>query len=287
VAEPRRGAASLGDPAPQVVAAPVRRPSVPLPRHDADVEAHPRVRIGQAELSCAPMAVTVRRVLDLARQHRPHAVVTANADHIVRLEKDMGLLAAYRGASLAVIDGKPLVWAGRWMSVRAERITGVDLFEQVCAEADESIRLFLLGGSEANSARAEQVLRRRFPQLQIVGRNTDRVDNEATTGIIEQIRASDANVVAVFYGCPKQEIWVHTNRSRLPGGVYLCIGGTVDIISGALPRAGRVWQVLGLEWLHRLLLEPRRLWRRYLVEDPRFALIALRSIARSRRGRRR
>jgi N-acetylglucosaminyldiphosphoundecaprenol N-acetyl-beta-D-mannosaminyltransferase len=248
---------------------------------------HPTVTIGRARLACISVSEAVDRVLALRTQPRPTLVVTANSDHIVRLENDEALAEAYEAADLAVIDGQPLVWASRLTpSPAPERVTGVDLFTAVCERADDGLNLFLLGGSEENSAATARVLVHNFPRVRVVGRNTDRVTDETSDAVIEQIHASGANVVAVFLGCPKQEVWVHRHRDALPPGAYLCLGGAVDIISGSLPRAGLMWRRLGLEWLHRLLLEPRRLSRRYLVDDPKFALVAARSIGESRRATR-
>ena len=263
----------------------VPQPREAVGRSDDAIRLIPRprtVRIGRADLACVSMTEALATVRSLAAGRRPALVVTANADHIVRMETDDGLAAAYAGSDLALIDGQPLAWTAALMSVRTPRVAGVDLFTQLCALADDGIRLFMLGGSEHNSARALSVLRRRYPRLNVVGRNTAWVSDSTTPAIAAQIRDSGANVVAVFYGCPKQERWVAANRHLLPPGAYLCLGGTIDIVSGALPRAGRRWQHLGLEWLHRLFLEPRRLWRRYLLDDPRFAVLAVRSIRRAR-----
>jgi N-acetylglucosaminyldiphosphoundecaprenol N-acetyl-beta-D-mannosaminyltransferase len=246
---------------------------------------HPTVTIGRARLACISITEAVDRVLELRTEARPTLVVTANSDHIVRLENDEALAEAYEAADLVVIDGQPLVWASRLTHTPApERVAGVDLFTSICERADDDVRLFLLGGSEQNSAATARVLAEKYPRVRIVGRNTDVLTDQTSSAVIEQIHASGANVVAVFFGCPKQEIWVHRHREALRPAAYLCLGGTVDILSGSLPRAGVVWRKLGLEWLHRLLLEPRRLWRRYLVDDPRFALVAARSIRESRRA---
>jgi N-acetylglucosaminyldiphosphoundecaprenol N-acetyl-beta-D-mannosaminyltransferase len=245
------------------------------------------VTIGRAQLACISTSEAVDRVLQLRAEPRATLVVTANSDHIVRLETDDDLVAAYGDADLAVIDGQPLLWASRLTpSPAPERVSGVDLFTALCEREDPGVRLFLLGGSETNNAAAARVLTERYPHVRVVGRNAERLTDRTSPGIIEQIRISGANVVGVFLGCPKQEVWVHRHRDALPPGAYLCLGGTVDIISGSLPRAGKVWRRLGLEWLHRLLLEPRRLWRRYLLDDPKFALVAARSIRESRRAHR-
>jgi N-acetylglucosaminyldiphosphoundecaprenol N-acetyl-beta-D-mannosaminyltransferase len=260
----------------------------PLSVVQATRSADPTVTIGRATLACLTLPQAVERVLDLRSEPRPTLVVTANSDHVVRLETDGALAAAYAEADLAVIDGTPLVWASRLMPTSApERVSGVDLFTALCESPKTGMRLFLLGGSEANSAAAERVLADRYPHLTIVGRNTAWLTDQSSPGVIDEIAAARPDVVAIFLGCPKQEVWVQRYRDLLPPAAYLCLGGTVDIVSGALPRAGRLWQRLGLEWLHRLLLEPRRLWRRYLVDDPRFVLIAGRSVRAARRRDRR
>jgi N-acetylglucosaminyldiphosphoundecaprenol N-acetyl-beta-D-mannosaminyltransferase len=245
------------------------------------------VTIGRAQLACVSISEAVDRVLELVTEPRATLVVTANSDHIVRLETDDALLAAYRAADLAVIDGQPLLWASKLTpSPAPERVAGVDLFTALCQREQADVSLFLLGGSQANNAAAARVVAETSPHVRVVGRNADRLTDRTSPAIIEQIRYSGANVVAVFLGCPKQETWVHQHRSVLPPAAYLCLGGTVDIISGSLPRASKAWQRLGLEWLHRLVLEPKRLWRRYLLDDPKFALVAARSIRQSRRAHR-
>src|SRR4051794_14662276 len=159
------------------------------------------VTIGRATLDCVSTTEAVDRVLHLRTQSRPTMVVTANSDHIVRLETDDALAEAYEAADLAVIDGQPLFWASRLtQSPAPERVAGVDLFTALCERADEDVRLFLLGGSEHSNATAADVLVEKYPHIHVVGRNSEVLTDETTPAVIEQIRASGADVVAVFLG---------------------------------------------------------------------------------------
>jgi len=195
-------------------------------------------------------------------------VVTPNLDHAVLLRSSEPLRAAYEEASLVLADGMPLVWAAK-MFRRAlpERVAGSDLGPAVMEGAESGTRVFLLGASEESSKRAAEVVSERYPQLVVAGRMSPPMgfekDPEWSEKIVSAIRESKATLVLVGFGAPKQELWVHAHHKQLPGTVVLCIGATIDFLSGSVKRAPAWAQKMGAEWIHRLLSDPGRLAKRY------------------------
>jgi N-acetylglucosaminyldiphosphoundecaprenol N-acetyl-beta-D-mannosaminyltransferase len=210
------------------------------------------------------------------------AVFTPNVDHVVKAERVPELREAYRAADLSVADGMPLVWASRLLGARLpERIAGSDLVLPLARRAARrGWRVYLLGGADGDAARAGAVLGRLGVAL--AGVEAPRVDLDgsgaaASAAIAGRIRASRADLVLVALGAPKQELWIHRHRGQLGGAVAIGVGASLAFLAGTLPRCPRWMSRAGLEWLFRLASEPRRLWRRYLVEGPAFLPILLRT----------
>ncbi|MBD2019678.1 WecB/TagA/CpsF family glycosyltransferase, partial [Leptolyngbya sp. FACHB-36] len=171
-------------------------------------------------------------------------------------------------------DGMPLVWGLRWLGVpRQSRVYGPDLMLGLCQRAArEQIPIYLYGGAPAVLERLRSNLEEWFPGLAIAGthappfRSLTPAEDAAD---IEQIRASGAAIVFVGLGCPKQERWMAQHHGRLPA-VMVGVGAAFDFHSGRVSQAPRWMMARGLEWLYRLLKEPQRLWRRYLIYNPAF-----------------
>lgn len=204
-------------------------------------------------------------------------VVTPNVHHIVRLQRDALFRQAYAGASLVLADGMPLVWASRSLGRPLKmRVTGADLLPCVCemaASLDKSV--FLLGGRDGVAERAAHNLRLAYPGLRIAGTDSPPMgferDPVEQRRVVERINGAKADVLAVGLGAPKQELWIAAHQRELDFRVALCIGAAIDYVAQTLKRAPHWMQSCGLEWLWRLLQEPRRLWKRYLIDDLAFA----------------
>lgn len=182
---------------------------------------------------------------------------------------------ALREADIVTPDGMPVVWALRSLGVPGQqRVYGPTLMLRLCAQAEKlGHRVFLYGGQPQTLEELVKRLRLKFPNLQIVGwfsppfrPLTRREDAEIT----EYIRATDTDLLFVGLSSPKQDIWMWQHRSVLPGIVMFGVGAAFDFHSGRVPQAPVWMQNAGLEWLFRLIMEPRRLWRRYLLLTPRF-----------------
>jgi N-acetylglucosaminyldiphosphoundecaprenol N-acetyl-beta-D-mannosaminyltransferase len=221
------------------------------------------------------------------------AYVTAAAVNLIMAAReDPEVLAAVLGATLAVPDGQPLVWALRALGHgRATRVYGPDLMLHFCARAAAAgTRMYLYGGrTEEALELLERRLRERFPGLQVVGGFSPpyrRLTDEEERRVIADIDASRAAIVWVGIGQPKQELWMAHMRPRLSAPVLVGVGAAFDFHAGLVPQAPPWMQRGGLEWVYRLAREPRRLWRRYARYNPRFVAAFLGQYLRNRRDRR-
>jgi N-acetylglucosaminyldiphosphoundecaprenol N-acetyl-beta-D-mannosaminyltransferase len=197
-------------------------------------------------------------------------VVTPNADHVVMLSHDSRLKAAYGDAGLVLVDGIPVLAAAKLLRRGVPgRVPGSDLVPALFESTRErgTLRAFLLGAAPGVAERAAKQITTAWPQVEIAGVYSpplgfERSDDE-NAAILERIRAAHVDVVIVGLGAPKQELWVHAHRSKIAAPVALCVGATIDFLAGEKRRAPRWMQRVGLEWLHRMASEPRRLVRRY------------------------
>jgi N-acetylglucosaminyldiphosphoundecaprenol N-acetyl-beta-D-mannosaminyltransferase len=216
-------------------------------------------------------------------------VTAAAVNLVMSAQEQPETMAAVLGATLAVPDGMPLVWALRALGHgRATRVYGPDLMLSFCARAAaEGIPLYLYGGrDEAALALLGARLRERFVGLEIVGgysppfRELTAAEEER---VVADIDGSGAQVVWVGTGQPKQERWMHRMRPQLQAPLLVGVGAAFDFHAGLVPQAPRWMQRGGLEWVYRLAREPRRLWRRYARYNPRFVAAFAKQYARERR----
>jgi N-acetylglucosaminyldiphosphoundecaprenol N-acetyl-beta-D-mannosaminyltransferase len=216
-------------------------------------------------------------------------VTAAAVNLVMAAQEDPQARAAVLGATLAVPDGQPLVWALHALGhARATRIYGPDLMAGFCARAARTgTSMYLYGGRTTEALELlERRLRERFPGVEIVGGFSPPF-RELSTGeeerVIAAIDSSGAAVVWVGTGQPKQEKWMLRMRPRLDAPLLVGVGAAFDFHAGLVPQAPGWMQRSGLEWTYRLSREPRRLWRRYARYNPRFVIGFARQYARHRR----
>lgn len=216
-------------------------------------------------------------------------VFTPNVDHVVSVESNEAFCRAYERASLSLADGMPLVWGSRLLGrPLPERVAGSDLVLPLLERAAQrQWRVYFLGAGDGVADKAAEVVRKRFG-TDVVGTDSPRV-NVADTAhldrIASQLSAAKPHLVLMAFGAPKQELLMEAVLDQVRPAVCLGIGASLDFIAGTVKRAPRCMRGAGLEWLYRLYQEPRRLWRRYLVNDPYFAVILLRTMQEQRAGR--
>ncbi|HEY8216541.1 MAG TPA: WecB/TagA/CpsF family glycosyltransferase [Acidimicrobiia bacterium] len=242
------------------------------------------VQLGPTEIDRCTMDEAVQAVMRLVAQGGPALVVTPNVDHLVLLERDPEMAAAYGRASLRFADGAPLVLLARLLRTPLpERVAGVDLTMAVLRAAQRrSSRVFFFGGAPPVLDRAVERIRQELPRLRVAGAAAPDVELDTVTPgereALVRIRAAAPDLLIVFLGAPKQEKWFWRRQDVLPRTVALAVGGTVDLLAGARHRAPAWVQRAGLEWVWRLAQDPRRLAHRYLVRDRAFLGIAARQL---------
>lgn len=217
-----------------------------------------------------------------ARARSSRYVCICNVHVVVTASRNAAYLQIINSADMATPDGAPVAWMLRRQGfARQTRISGPDIMSALCARcAAQGVPVYFYGSTNATLAALEQRLRTRFPKLQIGGMEsppfrmlTAEEDQHAT----ERINGSGAGIVFVGLGCPKQENWMAEHRGRVHA-VMIGVGAAFDFHAGTVQRAPAWMREHGLEWLHRLLSEPRRLWKRYLVTNTLFMLGALRQL---------
>jgi N-acetylglucosaminyldiphosphoundecaprenol N-acetyl-beta-D-mannosaminyltransferase len=201
-------------------------------------------------------------------------VVTPNVDHIVKVQTDIALQAAYKQAALVVTDGKPVVWAASLLGVKIPgTVPGSDLVPAIFDYAQfekTPVKVFLLGAMPGVADRAKIAIHNKWPLVNVVGTLSpdfgfDKSEIESKA-ICEIISSSGAELLVLGLGAPKQELWITRYAPRVSVKVALCVGATIDFLAGEKARAPMWMRRVGLEWLHRMLSEPQRLAKRYFID---------------------
>lgn len=221
---------------------------------------------------------TLETISGMIASRKPHYIATANVDFTALAMYDEELRRILLDAHLVVCDGMPLVWASRWLgNALPERVAGSDLVPKLLAMAEEKRwSVYFLGGQKEVAMKAIQRVQERHPQLKIAGVMSPpfmplQEMDHAT--ICADIRSADPDLLFVSFGCPKQEKWIAMNYLRVGAPVTIGVGATIDFLAGRMKRAPRWMQLSGLEWLYRLLQEPRRLFKRYATDFVVFGLM--------------
>lgn len=220
--------------------------------------------------------LTMSQTLRKIRQWIEHGhgtcrfVVTPNVDHLVMLRLNPCFQRAYDDAALVLADGRPVVWASRILRRPIPMVVpGSDLVPSLFASstAQSPIKAFLLGAGPGVADRAAVKIRAQWPTVEVVGTYSPPLhfesNEEENRSIVERINRAAPNLLVIGLGAPKQELWIQRHRSQIKAPVALCVGATIDFLSGERHRAPLLMRRLGLEWLHRMTSEPKRMIPRY------------------------
>ncbi len=234
------------------------------------------VTILGVEIDALTMTEAIAVFQQLIARRQPSVVYSLNVDICMKVQRDIELSAIFRAADLILVDGTPMIWAARFLGTPLPgRVSGSDFVPAFCGvAAREGYRLFLLGAAPGVADRAKDWLELQNPGLKIVGTYApplgfehDEIENAR---IVDIVTNTTPDVLFVAFGAPKEQKWLFRFRNDLQVPVSMGVGSTFDYLAGRLKRAPMWMQRAGLEWMFRLAQEPRRLWRRYLVEDPPF-----------------
>jgi N-acetylglucosaminyldiphosphoundecaprenol N-acetyl-beta-D-mannosaminyltransferase len=229
-------------------------------------------------LDCFINAIQWQEAIDIlvqwSRERQSRYVSICNVHSVVTAKRNPVFRRVVNEADMATPDGMPLVWVLRRVGFqRQERINGPDLMWRLCGQAAEKgLSIFLYGSTPETLERLTTNLRIAFPQLTIAGVYSPPfrlLSDEEEQEIIDRLNRSGAHIVFVGLGCPKQEFWMATHRGKVRA-VMIGVGAAFDYHAGTVKRAPLWMQQSGLEWLYRLVCEPKRLWKRYLVTNSLF-----------------
>ena len=240
-----------------------------------------RVDILGVDVSAINMAQALDAIGGWIARRQPHYVCVTGVHGIMESQQDEHLRSIHNAAGLVTPDGMPLVWLLRLRRLQhVGRVYGPDLMLALCQRSvSEGHRHYFYGGSEGVLERLVANLRQRFPGLRIAGAYAPPfgpLTGEEDDRIVHMINAANPDIVWVGLGTPKQERWMAEHLGHLNASVLIGVGAAFDFHAGVKRQAPRWMQRSGLEWCFRLAMEPRRLWRRYLVNNPLFVLLMLR-----------
>jgi len=221
---------------------------------------------------------------ELLDQLRSGVVFTPNVDHLMKLQKDREFYEVYSKADYLVCDSRIIQATSRWVSKSPikEQIAGSDFFPSFChyhRNNTDEIKVFLLGGTEDSVKQAQHNINEKAASQVVIGGYSPPFGFEHNkaecTKIIDMVNASGATVLAVGVGAPKQEKWIISHKNKMPGiNIFFAIGATIDFQAGNVKRSPKWVTKVGMEWAYRMAQEPKRMFKRYIIDDmPYFVLI--------------
>jgi N-acetylglucosaminyldiphosphoundecaprenol N-acetyl-beta-D-mannosaminyltransferase len=236
-------------------------------------------------LGCAidrlDMVATLERCRSAIEESRYIQHVAINAAKLVALQQQPELREIIGRCQLVGADGQAVVWASRLLGdPLPERVAGIDLMHALIAMAErEDYGVYILGARREVLETAVQRLREMHPKLRIAGYRDGYFTDDEGPDVAKAIRAASAQILFVAMSSPRKEHWLGEYGPMLNVPFVMGVGGSIDVVAGVTRRAPRLWQRLGIEWLYRLLQEPRRMFRRYLITNTKFSLLVAREIA--------
>ncbi|HET9624042.1 MAG TPA: WecB/TagA/CpsF family glycosyltransferase [Kofleriaceae bacterium] len=240
----------------------------------------PIVTVADVPMHALDLPGVLAQIDGFIRARAPHYNIAINAAKVVRYRDDAALRDAVDHAHLLTMDGQSVVWAARALGRAAPaRVAGIDLMAALLAHAARhGYSVYLLGARqdvvEACVARA----RAQHPGLIVAGYRNGYFKPEDEAAVVAEIRAARPDILFLGFGSPHKEYFMKAHYRALEVPFVMGVGGTFDVLAGRVARAPRWMQRAGLEWSHRLLQEPRRMWRRYLVSNTRFVSLVARDL---------
>jgi N-acetylglucosaminyldiphosphoundecaprenol N-acetyl-beta-D-mannosaminyltransferase len=220
---------------------------------------------------------TVRKIEDSIQKRKPIRHCAINAAKIVKIQNDRKLREMVVSSDLINPDGQSIVWASRFLKKPLpERVTGIDLMQKLLElAARKGYKVFLLGAREEVICELKEKLRQKLPSLNLVGWRNGYFSPAEEEGLVKEINQKKPDILFVGMSSPKKEYWMSKYQSALKVPFCMGVGGGFDVLVGKIKRAPRWMQRVGLEWFYRLLQEPTRMWKRYLVTNTLFLFFLL------------
>lgn len=255
-----------------------------------DAEGYVRYPMAVVSVSAMTFRGAVDRVLNWVKTEQHHYVNVCTADTMVHCYDDPDHAAIVENSGMATTDGMPLMIQGKWRGYDVTRVYGPDLMLAVCEQGIKAgVSHFFYGATDGVLAKLKANLLEKFPELNIAGMYSPPFRPLSETeedDVVRMINDSGAQVVWCGLGTPKQDYWVAKFCPKLKANALLAVGAAFNFHAGEVTQAPRWMMRCSLEWLFRLLVEPKRLWRRYLIGNPRFVLMCVEQWLRENRRRR-
>lgn len=224
----------------------------------------------------------IQRILDWADARLSKVVCVANVHMLMEGHWHPDFATVLSKADMLTPDGMPLAWMVRWLKLNhQDRVAGMDVLTCLCEESESRpVSFFFLGSKPETLSRIRTRINAQYPNVRIAGMLSPpfrKLNLDENRSIIKQINESNAGIVLVSFGCPKQERWMYQNKGKV-NAVMIGLGGAFSVFAGEVKWAPRFVRELGLEWLYRLVQEPGRLWKRYITTIPPFVYLALKQM---------
>lgn len=245
-----------------------------------------RIDIMNIQIDNVSMSEAIDKIDTMVNEKHFKMVVTPNVDHIIKLQSDCEFKEVYDNSDLILTDGKILVWSAKLLGKKVkEKVSGSDLFPVLCKHASEkNYKVFFLGGNEGVARKAAETLINKYPNLNVVGTYSPpygfEKSEEENNKIINMLLNKEPHILFVGLGAPKQEKWIYKFKDKYKVPVSLGIGASFDFIAGTVKRAPEWMQNCGLEWFYRFLCEPKRLFKRYFIDDSKFLVLLIKEFFR-------
>lgn len=219
------------------------------------------------------MSETIDEIEKMIACEKKSYVVAINVDVVMKIEHDSYLKKITDNADMVLVDGKPLIWVSKiYKNPVKAKISGSDLVPLLCAEAaHKGYSLFIIGGKEGIAKKAKIRLEEQYPTINVVGTYAPPFGFEDDPNELDKINnmisEKKPDLLIACFGCPKQEKWIYENYQKYDAKVSICAGATVDFLAGNVNRAPKWMSEHGLEWFYRFLQEPKRMFKRYFIDD--------------------
>lgn len=242
----------------------------------ADMKRYP---ILNTYVNALSMEETIDCVERIIANRTPVQHVVINAAKVNLINQDSALREIVNACPLINADGASIVWAAKTLGIPLkERVTGVDLFLRLVELAEQKrYSIYLFGAQEDSVRKVKAVFESKYPELRIAGYRNGYFSEDEEAEIVEDIARSNADMLFVAFSSPKKEYWIHKHLQCLNVPFVMGVGGSFDFVAGKIVRAPLWMQKRGLEWLYRLIQEPRRMWRRYIIGNAQFVLLTVRA----------
>ena len=239
-----------------------------------------RMRFMNSYIDNVTLDEAIEHIEECIRQRKIGHVITPNVDQIVRMETDSYFKEICDNAELLLTDGHPLLWIAKWYKTPIkEKICGSDLVPELCElAAQKGYSVFFLGAAPGVAQRAADKLKETLPDLKVAGTYSPPIgfekDEQELDKINQMLFDSHADMLFVGMGVPKQDIFIYENMQKYQIPMSFSIGGTIDFIAGEQKRAPKWVNKIGMEWLYRLCQSPKRMFKRYIIDDSKILKLA-------------